>query len=119
MDVRIDLDAAARMIEERRESWRQSGVTVGETTWRDQGEGWPPVLKTSRSDVRDADSVGVALSKGEQEGSVVLFSGGWADFLYWSGDPSDAPVDEAPGWQDWLTTDTFGSLLDRLGDLFR
>jgi hypothetical protein len=79
MDVRIDLDAAARMIEERRESWRQSGITVGETTWRDQGEGWPPVLKTSRSDVRDADSVGVALSKGEQEGSLVLFSGGWAD----------------------------------------
>jgi len=47
----------------------------------------------------------------------VLFTGGWADFSYWSGNPSDAPVDEAPGWEDWLTVDAFGNVLDRLGAL--
>jgi hypothetical protein len=33
---------------------------------------------------------------GFQEGSVVLFKGGWCDLAYWSGSPSDDPVIEAP-----------------------
>jgi len=40
------------------------------------------MLKTARSDVQDADSVGVSLAKDAQEGSVVLFRGGWSDTLY-------------------------------------
>jgi hypothetical protein len=116
MEVRIDLDEAAQLIEERREAWQRRGILVGDATWREAGE-WPWVVKTSRSEVEDADSVGVALSKGDQEGSVVLFRGGWADFVYWSGDPSDEPVMESPGWQDWLTIESFGVLLDRLGGL--
>jgi len=97
MDVRIDLDAAAAQIAQRRDAWEEQGISVGDPTWREIAEGWPPVLKTARSEVREADSVGVALSKDMHEGSVVLFQGGWADLLYWSGDPAGALVDEAPG----------------------
>lgn len=80
VDDRIDLDDAAREIEARREAWRGAGITVGETTWRDEADGWPSALKTSRSTVRNPDSVGVALSKGRQEGSVVLFAAGGPTF---------------------------------------
>ncbi len=117
MDDRIDLDVAAQEIEARRHVWRDAGIAVGETTWRDEADGWPWKLKTSRSNVRTPDSVGVALSKGDQEGSVVLFRGGWADLLYWNGKEGEV-VDEAPGWDDWLTIDAFGSLLDRFGRFF-
>lgn len=119
MDNQIDLDDAAQEIAQRREAWLRRGLHVGKTTWRDQGDGWPPVIKTSRDEVKDADSVGVSLAKGDQEGSIVLFRGGWADFSYWSGAPADAPIDEAPGWNDWLTVRAFGQLLDRLADLFK
>jgi hypothetical protein len=37
------------------------------------------------------------LCKGEQEGSGVLFDGGWRDFTFWSGDPAHPPVDEGSG----------------------
>ena len=119
MDVRIDLDAAAAQIEERRQAWEREGIAVCDATWREVGEAWPPVLKTSRSDVTEADSVGVSLPKGEREGSVVLFQGDRADLLYWSGHAADQPVDEAPGWDDWLTLERFGDLLDRLGEFFK
>jgi hypothetical protein len=39
--------------------------------------------------------------KHEQEGQLVVFRGGWADLEYRSGSPSDEPVIEAPGWDDW------------------
>jgi hypothetical protein len=114
---RIDLDAAAEQIAVRRAEWHRRGIAASGTTWRDQGEGWPPPLKTDRRAVTDADSIGVALTKGVQEGSVVLYSGGWADLLYWDG-RSDQALDEAPGWDDWLDLERFGQVLDRLTDLF-
>jgi hypothetical protein len=113
----IDLDAAADQIAARRAEWRRRGITAGATTWREQGEGWPPSLKIDRRAVIDADSIGVWLPKGAQEGSVVLFSGGWADLLYWDG-RSDQAVDEAPGWDDWLDVQRFSHVLDRLTNLF-
>jgi hypothetical protein len=114
---RIDLDAAAEQISARRAEWRRLGITASETTWRDQGDGWPTPVKTDRRAVAHADSIGVALTKGAQEGSVVLFSGGWEDLLYWDG-RSDQAVDEAPGWDDWLDIERFGQVLDRLTNLF-
>lgn len=116
---RIDLDAAAADIVNRRPAWEAAGLDVGDLTWRDQGSGWPPVIRTRRADVQLADSVGVTVRKGTQEGSVVLFDGGWADLLWWSGDPSDDPVDEAVGWEDWLDLERFQALLDRFAQLFR
>lgn len=56
--------------------------------------------------------------KGTQEGTLVLFSGGWADLLWWSGEASGVVVDEAPGWNDWLDLDRFGALLDRFASLY-
>jgi hypothetical protein len=113
----IDLDAAAAQIAARRAEWRRRGIFAGETTWRDQAEGWPPVLKIDRRAVVDADSIGVSLRKGTQEGSVVLFGGGWADLLFRDGCSNQA-VDEAPGWEDWLDPERFGHLLDRLTGYF-
>ncbi|MGH3849944.1 MAG: hypothetical protein ACRDRT_09620 [Pseudonocardiaceae bacterium] len=75
----VDLDVAVQRVAERMPLWASAGITVRPVTWRDQGEGWPPPLKTNRSEVMDADSIGVVLKKGEQEGEVVLFKGGWCD----------------------------------------
>ena len=118
VDVRIDLDLAAEQIVRWRDEWEQRGINVGDLTWRELGEGGPRVLKTVRSDVQDTDSVGVALSKGRQEGSVVRYLGGWADLLFWNGEDAEV-LDEAPGWENWLTVDAFGELLDRLGGFFK
>jgi len=118
MDARIDLDEAAQQIVQRRASWVARGLVVGDLTWRDVGEPWPYPLKTERVEVCDPDSVGVRVTKGQQEGSFVLFVGGWADLLYWDGE-SDQVLDEAPGWDDWMSVEAFGALLDRWAGLFR
>jgi hypothetical protein len=116
---RIDLDLAAMEIARRIEAWRAAGLTVGAVTWRDRGEPWPYRFKVDQTEVKDADSIGVAVRKGLQEGAVVLFDGGWADFEYWSGLASDEPLLDAPGWEDWLTVEAFGEILDRLAGQFR
>ena len=119
MDNVVDLDDAVLEIERRVATWRRAGLVVGPVTWRDQGEGWPPSFKTDRTQVKDADSIGIALRKGEQEGEVVLFKGGWCDFVYWTGEASDEPVQDAPGHPDQMTVESFGPVLDRLEALFR
>jgi len=114
----VDLDLAAVEVERRRSNWRRDGIAVGPITWREQGEGWPPTLKTDRAEIRDADSIGIALSKDRQEGEVVLFKGGWCDFSYWSGRSTDEPEQGAPGYPSAMTVDGFGEVLDRLAACF-
>lgn len=119
MPHHIDLDEAATQIEIRRAGWTTRGLTVGQVTWRDQGAGWPPALRTDRTQVLTPDSTGVEVRKGRQEGSLVLFDGGWADLLWWSGESQDDVLDETPGWDDWLEVGAFGDLLDRFASLFQ
>ena len=119
MHTVVDLDVAVREIECRADGWRAEGFAVGPVTWRDQGGGWPPGLKTERDAVAGPDSIGVGVRLGVQEGSVVLFKGGWCDLEYWSGSASDEPVIEAPGYPDGLTVEGFGRLLDSFIDRFR
>lgn len=114
----IDLDVAVREIERRAEGWRDAGFTVEPVTWRDQGGGWPPSLNTERGAVADPDSIGVTVRLGDQQGSVVLFEGGWCDVEYWPGSASSKPVTDAPGYPDGLTVEEFGRLLDNLIDRF-
>lgn len=116
--VRIDLDEAAALITSATAAWKRTGLLAGALTWRDIGEPWPYPLKTRRDEVIDADSVGVAVHKGVQEGHLVLFRGGWADLDYWSGRPGDEPRVEAPGVDDWLTLADFQRLLERFAALF-
>jgi hypothetical protein len=63
VECRIDLDAAAREIARRVDRWRESGVTIGDVTWREQADGWPPKLEVNRGDVRDPDSIGIRCTK--------------------------------------------------------
>jgi len=115
----VDLDRAADVLAKRAASWRASGMIVGEVTWRDQGEGWPPKLKTDRDAVRDPDSIGVRCTKGDQEGEVVLFKGGWADSEYWSARAGAEPILDASGADgEPLTVETYGNVLDRFFELF-
>jgi hypothetical protein len=118
VDDRVDLDRAVLEIARRLETWRKQGLRPSEVTWRDKGEGWQPLLKTERSAVVDPDSIGVAVRKADQLGRVVLYRGGWADLEYWSGNPTEDAVVESPGWEDWLTVERFGDLLDRFAALF-
>lgn len=82
MDDLVDLDLAAEEVHRRVPEWAAAGITVQPLTWRDQGEPWPPPLKTDRADVIDPDSIGVFLRKGSQEAELVLFKGGWCDLAY-------------------------------------
>ena len=118
MENRIDLDAAARAIARRADSWRERGLTLGAVTWRDAADGWPWTLKTDRAAVRDADSVGISCTRGEQEGRLVLFKGGWADLEFWSGDVADEPLTDMVGFNDWLSIESYEALLDRFVGLF-
>ncbi len=74
-------------------------------------------LRKDRSQVTEADSVGVMVRKDEQ-GQLVIFRGGWADLEYWTGRPSDEPVTEAPGWNDWMDLPDIEQLLRRFAGLF-
>ncbi len=98
----IDLDQVAGLISRHTLAWEQAGLVVGALTWRDVGVPWPYPVKTDRAEVADADSVGVAVRKQEQEGRLVIFRGGWADLEYWSSERSDDPVFDAPGADDHL-----------------
>lgn len=113
MEDLVDLDIAVAEIERRKPTWLQQGFLVEPVTWRDEAEGWPPPFKTIRSEVKDADSIGVTIRKGEQEGHVVLFKGGWCDEEYWSGRVEDDVITEMPGYPDEMTVEQFGALLDR------
>ncbi|TQJ09240.1 hypothetical protein FB458_2350 [Lapillicoccus jejuensis] len=109
---RIDLDAAAEELRRRAASWRENGLHVGDLTWADGQTTVHPVT-TDRGAVRGDYSVGVAVRRGEREGILVLYGGGWCDLIVWSGRPGDAAVDEVPGWQDWLDLQAFSRVVDR------
>lgn len=83
------------------------------------GVPWPYLLKTDRSEAANANSVGVAVRKQGQEGSLVIFRGGWADLEYRAGRQFDAPVAEAPGVGDPMTLADVEQLLERFASLFR
>jgi hypothetical protein len=110
----VDLDVAVGEVERRAAAWWQSGITVGSVTWHETSEGWPQPFKTDRSQVNSADSIGISLRKGEQEGAVVLFEGGWCDFIDWDGD-ADEVLQDAP---EATTVKQYRKVLDRLTALF-
>lgn len=116
VDSRIDLDLAAVEILRRESGWRSVGLEVGAITWRDWGDGWPAALKSELTTAKDVDSIGISVRRGNSEGSLVLFKGGWADLEFWDG--ANDPVLSAPGWPDGLSVEDFGELLDRFAALF-
>lgn len=103
----IDLDAAAKAIEARRSDWERLGFEVGQLTWRDRARGWPWQL-VSRDRAVQPDSVGFRLNRGNAEGGIVLFDGGWADVEWWDGTANDPEV-SAP---EVTSIEAFAALLD-------
>jgi len=112
----INLDAAARQVENRFPSWRGRGWDVGPMTWAD-GQTSVNDVTTDRGAVRGDYSVGVKASRGDAEAELVVYAGGWCDLLFWSGRVTDAPIDEAPGWEDWLDLEALGRVLDHFESL--
>jgi hypothetical protein len=102
MESRVDLDQVAGLISRHASAWEETGLVVGALTWRDGASSWTPSLRVDRSQVAEPDSVGVTVRKHRQKGRLVVFRGGWADLEYWRGGPSDEPMTEAPGWDDWM-----------------
>lgn len=47
-----------------------------------------------------------------------MFKGGWVDLEYWGGNVTDQSVLDEPGWDDSLTIERFGEVLDRFARLF-
>ena len=118
MESRVDLDQVAGLIARHAFAWEESGLVVGPLTWSDAAWQWPSPLREDRGQVAEPDSVGVTVRKYGQEGQLVVFRGGWADLEYWSGDASDEPVTEAPGWDDWMAIPGIDRLLWRFAVLF-
>ncbi|WAX55708.1 hypothetical protein M6B22_14325 [Jatrophihabitans cynanchi] len=108
----IDRHAAADEIRSRLDSWRAKGFVVDPVTWAD-GQTTVNPITTDRNAVRGDYSVGVKARRDGAEAQVVLYSGGWCDLSFWSGNPEDDPVDEAPGWEDRLDLEGFARVLDR------
>jgi hypothetical protein len=105
----LDLDVAHRAIEDRTPFWAAAGLVVDPVTWMDNDAEWPQPLLTERSAVRRPMSIGVIVRNGDEEGEVVLYAGGWADFstIVTGEDPvlTYVEVEDANG---------FGPVLDRL-----
>ncbi|MEV6757641.1 hypothetical protein [Streptomyces sp. NPDC051214] len=107
----IDLDQAAAQISCRRRRWTAAGLTVRPITWREGAAAWPQRLETSRSEVRDPDSVGIHVTgPADAELLVVLYRGGWADVDFVAAlDTNEELVCEGP---EVLAPQVFGQLLD-------
>ena len=54
-----------------------------------------------------------------EQGARSRICRGWCDLVYWSGDPTSDPLDEAPGWNDWLDLAGLERVLDRFERLLR
>ncbi|MEU6763841.1 hypothetical protein ABZ916_15115 [Streptomyces sp. NPDC046853] len=111
MDRIVDLDEAAAVLAERAAGWRSAGLEVGQVTWRDAEASWAQPLETDRAEVRDPDSVGVAISgPREAELLVVLFRGGWADVDFIVGSLDEAVALPASGI---TSASDFGARMDQ------
>ena len=124
MQSNIDLDSASEEIDRRRAPWAGSDLKAGPTTWRDQGRGWPPPIVENRLEVAEPDSVGVRITKAgdgslDQYLEVVLYRGGWVDWLFHSGIVDEDPVVGGAGYDDSLSVRAFGDLLDEVVRHFR
>ena len=124
MQSNIDLDVASEEIARRLDRWARSGLRVGSCTWRDRGRGWPPAIVEDREEAVDPDSVGVQITKPgdgplDQHLELVLYLGGWVDWLFHSGVVDDDPVVGATGVDHPLSVSGFGDLLDEVIRHFR
>lgn len=109
---RIDVDAAAQVLLDRLA--RRPDVSALPLTWMGFGAAYDEPLSTDRAAIGDAYSVGVELRRGAEEGRLVLFAGGWADYEFWAGTADADPVLDAPGCDDWLTVERFAEVVERL-----
>ena len=117
MEQVINLDDAAAAIGRRIPTWRLRGLTVGAVTWAD-GQTFDHEITPDRQRVRGDYSVGFRVTRGDEEGGLILYAGGWCDLEYWSGDAASDPVVDAPGWTAPLDLPGFERLLDRFDGLF-
>ena len=117
VDPRIDLDAAAAELSER--LGRRADLSVGPLTWKDMHAAYDAPFPTDRSEIDIPYSVGVHVSRGVEEGSLVLYAGGWADLEYWSGSAADDPILRVPGYGDWLDVPRFAAVVDEFLDFFQ
>jgi hypothetical protein len=114
METRLNLDVVAAGIRERVPNWEGRGQEVGPITWRDGGS---RELTVDRTDVLEPDSVGVLVRTNGQEGQLVMYRGGWAEISFCDSEKNDEVI-EVIGWEDWITLDAVGSVVDRFGCLF-
>jgi hypothetical protein len=114
----IDLDAVAAAVQRRGARWIARGMTVGQLTWVD-GQTTVNELTTHREAVRGDYSVGVRVRRGDEEGQLVVYAGGWCDLEFWAGRADCKPLAEAPGADEPLDMAGLEVVLDRFEGLFQ
>jgi hypothetical protein len=106
----LDLDRAMEEVERRRPAWEAQGVHFRPATWMDNASDWPRPLLTRRAEVHRPMSLGIHLSKDDDsEAEVVLYAGGWADFMVWVSGGDDV----VQAYEELESAQEFGPLLDR------
>jgi len=73
VESRVDLDQVAGLISRYAIEWEKAGCVAGPVTWKDVGGPGLYPFREDRRKVAEADSVGVAVRRGEQEGRLVVF----------------------------------------------
>lgn len=118
MERALDLDAAAASVQRRASQWAARSLTVGPLTWAD-GQTTVNELTTRREAVRGDYSVGIRIRRGDEEGELVVYAGGWCDLDYWAGRADSEPLSEAPGADEPLDLAELEVVLDRFEGLFQ
>ena len=117
VDLRIDLDAAAAEMSARLRE--RSDLDIGPLTWKDMNAPYDAPFPTDRAEVEIPYSVGVHVLRGNEEGLLVLYAGGWADLEYWTGSAADDPILRVPGYDDWLDVPRFAAVVDEFLGFFQ
>lgn len=114
----IDLDAAAVVATSVLNAGKIPGLHVYPFTWLDGEAEWPRRLEADRQLVKDPISLGIRAQKGEREGTLVIFGGGWADLSYVDLSTGYS-LEENPGWGAPLQIDGYRELVNRFLTLFQ
>ena len=118
MERAIDLDEAAVTAALVVSACDLPGLRVEEFTWREMESGWPQVFVTDRRSIAEPFSMGIKATRGDREGALVVYYGGWVDISFIDVGKASY-LEEAVGVEKPLDIAAYRDVLSRFLALFR